>query len=336
MKKIIVSLIALQLFAFSIGAQTTDREKLKNLNLQVVINFKAGNVDGALTLAKQAIELSSKVSATDSETAAAYFNLGTLYRFKNKYKEATENLQKALSIYQLDPAKNGRSLAKTLHISADVYALDGDEKKAVETYKLAYTTAETAFGKDSKEILPFLKSMSDVYIYEMNWDAAQESFVRRHNILTKNLPDDKKQRQQVEDDFYCFVHGHFDRDETFVRNKKFWESVQSDKEKKLGVGELVGKGKLVSGGVVNSTATYLAKPAYPSSARERRVSGVVPVRVTIDEGGKVIEARAICGDWDLRRVSEAAARASSFTPTLLQGQPVKVTGIIVYNFVAPR
>jgi len=29
-----------------------------------------------------------------------------------------------------------------------------------------------------------------------------------------------------------------------------------------------------------------------------------------------------------------AARASKFTPTKLSGQPVKVSGVIIYNFVA--
>lgn len=332
MKKIILSLIALQLFAFSIGAQTTDGEKLRQLNLQVVTNFKAGNIDDALTLAKQAVELSSKVSPTDSETAAAYFNLGTLYRFKKKYKESAENLQKALSIYQLDPAKNEKSLAKTLHILADVYALDGDEKKAVENYKLAYTTAETAFGKNSKEILLYLESMSDVYIYDKKYDEAEETFIRRYQILAKNSPDDSKRIQQVKDDFYCFVNQNFSPKEMLERDKKFWEVVKTEEEKKWAK---IGA-RVVSGGVVNSKAQNLVKPAYPASARSRRASGAVPVRVTIDENGNVIEAKAICGDRDLRGASEEAAKASKFSPTLLQGQPVKVTGIIVYNYVAPR
>ena len=59
------------------------------------------------------------------------------------------------------------------------------------------------------------------------------------------------------------------------------------------------------------------------------------VRVQIDEAGNVTRTKAICsGDDDLRIVSEEAARKSKFTPTFLDGEAVKVTGIIVYNFVA--
>jgi len=91
--------------------------------------------------------------------------------------------------------------------------------------------------------------------------------------------------------------------------------------------------KAVSGGVLNSKATSLVKPEYPEAARAVKAGGAVNVQVTIDEEGNVISATAVSGHPLLRAASESAARASKFSPTLLQGVPVKVTGIIVYNFV---
>jgi len=35
----------------------------------------------------------------------------------------------------------------------------------------------------------------------------------------------------------------------------------------------------------------------------------------------------------LQNAAERAARSARFSPTLLGGQPVKVSGVIVYNFV---
>lgn len=93
--------------------------------------------------------------------------------------------------------------------------------------------------------------------------------------------------------------------------------------------------KTVSGGVVNSKATNLVKPSYPAAARAVRAGGAVNVQVTISETGSVISASAVSGHPLLRGAAESAARASRFSPTLLSGQPVKVTGVIVYNFVAP-
>jgi TonB family protein len=89
----------------------------------------------------------------------------------------------------------------------------------------------------------------------------------------------------------------------------------------------------VSGGVLNGKATNLVKPEYPKSALAVRASGAVNVQVTIDEEGKVISASAVSGHPLLRAAAVKAARESTFPPTRLSGQPVKVTGIIVYNFV---
>ena len=36
----------------------------------------------------------------------------------------------------------------------------------------------------------------------------------------------------------------------------------------------------------------------------------------------------------LRAAAQGAAMASKFSPTKLSGQPVKVNGVIIYNFVA--
>ena len=90
----------------------------------------------------------------------------------------------------------------------------------------------------------------------------------------------------------------------------------------------------ISEGVLNGKATYLAKPPYPPIARAARASGAVTVQVLVDEGGNVISAKATSGHPLLRDSAVSAARASKFSPTKLSGQPVKVSGVIIYNFVA--
>jgi len=91
--------------------------------------------------------------------------------------------------------------------------------------------------------------------------------------------------------------------------------------------------KTISGGVVNGKATNLVKPPYPAAARAVRAAGAVNVQVTIDESGNVISASAVSGHPLLRAAAVQAARSSKFSPTMLSGQAVKVTGVIVYNFV---
>lgn len=88
----------------------------------------------------------------------------------------------------------------------------------------------------------------------------------------------------------------------------------------------------VTGGVVNGKAINLPKPAYPPAARAIRASGAVNVQVLIDENGRVVSAQAVSGHPLLRAAAESAARQARFNPTMLSGQPVKVSGTIVYNF----
>ena len=90
----------------------------------------------------------------------------------------------------------------------------------------------------------------------------------------------------------------------------------------------------ISGGVLNGKAISLPKPAYPAIARAAHASGTVVVQVLIDENGSVVSAHAVSGHPLLQAVAVGAARQARFSPTKLSGQPVKVTGVIQYNFVA--
>lgn len=90
--------------------------------------------------------------------------------------------------------------------------------------------------------------------------------------------------------------------------------------------------KTVSAGVVNSKALILSKPVLSKEVKKKKIYGEVQVKVLIDEQGKVVSAEAIKGPEELRQFAVDAALGSRFTPTLLSGNFVKVTGVIVYNF----
>ncbi|HVF88118.1 MAG TPA: TonB family protein [Pyrinomonadaceae bacterium] len=90
--------------------------------------------------------------------------------------------------------------------------------------------------------------------------------------------------------------------------------------------------KPVSGGLLNGRATNLPMPVYPEIAKRARTTGMVTVEVVIDATGKVIAAKAVSGPSMLHQAAERAATQARFSPTLLSGQPVKVAGVINYNF----
>jgi TonB family protein len=91
----------------------------------------------------------------------------------------------------------------------------------------------------------------------------------------------------------------------------------------------------INGGVLNGKALSLPRPPYPPAAMAVRAEGPVVIQITIDENGDVISAAAVSGHPLLRAAAVEAARAAKFSPTLLSGQPVKVSGVLTYNFVAP-
>jgi len=77
-------------------------------------------------------------------------------------------------------------------------------------------------------------------------------------------------------------------------------------------------------------------PSYPEEAKKDKIEGEVTVVITIGDEGNVIYAKAKRGPEPLHRASEAAALKARFKPTLLNGKPVKVSGIMTYNFVLDK
>lgn len=88
----------------------------------------------------------------------------------------------------------------------------------------------------------------------------------------------------------------------------------------------------ISVGQLNAKAVALPKPVYPDTARRMRIEGEVRVSVLVDESGRVVSARAENGHALLREAAVVAARQAKFTPSQFSGQPVRVSGFVIYNF----
>ncbi len=84
--------------------------------------------------------------------------------------------------------------------------------------------------------------------------------------------------------------------------------------------------------ILNSQALLLPKPNYPIIAKQAGVQGTVSVQVMIDETGKVISAKGT-GHPLLVPEAQRAALQARFSPTIVGETPVKVSGVITYNFI---
>ena len=87
-----------------------------------------------------------------------------------------------------------------------------------------------------------------------------------------------------------------------------------------------------SSGALSASALKRVEPRYPDDAKAAGIKGAVIIEVTIDEEGKVIEARPLSGQDALKQAAVDAAMQWVFAPTTLSGVPVKVIGTITFNF----
>jgi TonB family protein len=91
--------------------------------------------------------------------------------------------------------------------------------------------------------------------------------------------------------------------------------------------------KPVDGGVLNSKTLTMPQPKYPEEARKAKIGGRVTVKVLIDEKGNLVSAEAIDGPEALRASAVEAAKKAKFTLTLIGTRPVRVSGVLTYDFV---
>jgi TonB family protein len=103
-----------------------------------------------------------------------------------------------------------------------------------------------------------------------------------------------------------------------------------------GASIIVDGGEKSLGAVSWGNAVTRVQPRYPVAAKRMNASGMVEVKITISEFGRVIEAKAISGHPLLLEAAENAARQWLFEPATLKGSPVVTQQILTFDFKAPQ
>jgi TonB family protein len=341
MKNLFLSLIVLLLTATSAAyaqkspdSDAAARADLQKTNAEIVRLFQEKKYDEALPLAQKAVRQSEQIfGKNDLETARAWRNLGFVQNFKNDAQAAENSFETALGIYKKIPdldKPNGAILAEMLEALAFIKyrrRLDSAESE----YELALSWREKSDGVDSIKTAKSLSALANISYWQKDYKKSARLFQRLLEVLAKNSAasgDDMAlayyrtecsfKKAGMEDEFEPLRAKYADRIEirTTAENLPKWSTA-----------------KIVKSGVVNGKAINLAKPAYPSEAKQALAQGTVHVQVIIDEQGNVIYACAMKSDhYTLTEAAETAAYRSKFAPTLIDGKPVKITGALIYNF----
>jgi protein TonB len=91
-------------------------------------------------------------------------------------------------------------------------------------------------------------------------------------------------------------------------------------------------GSPVSVGSLALKAKQRVSPSYPPIARSARISGVVTVYLVVNEKGDVESVERTIGPVQLQQAATDAARRWKFSPTVVDGQPIRVAGFLSFNF----
>ncbi len=84
-------------------------------------------------------------------------------------------------------------------------------------------------------------------------------------------------------------------------------------------------------GALNDLATSLPPPDA-EAAKAANESGTVTVEVIVNEKGEVSTMSVVSGPTSLWRTAGEAARKARFDPPLYNGKPVKIAGVLTYEF----
>jgi TonB family protein len=110
------------------------------------------------------------------------------------------------------------------------------------------------------------------------------------------------------------------------------DNKESKKEDTKTTPETVDANSPLNVGSMLEFAVQKTNPVYPPTARTMRQTGVVRLEVVVDEQGKVTAVQNMSGPALLQGAAKDAVRKWKFKPFLRDGQPVKATGFLSFNF----
>jgi len=311
-----------------------------SLSLQIVQLYEAGKFDEALPLAERALKLREEADGREHQSVAqALRNLGAIYHSKSKLDKARQLYKRALSIYEKNPTPNRTNIYNLLDALGilERFAFN-NFTAAIENYERSLALKQSSLGAEHEDVIKTLYELAELYELLGRNDKALATHRRLIGIMEKREATKPDDLILALNRFVCLSERLKMKTETAEAERRVEEIMareeakreQETKEALPGV--QISGGELVQSGMINGRAISKPQPHYPAEAKRLRISGTVKIFVIVDETGRVIEAYP-CGHPLLSEAALRAAYRARFTPPLLDGKPVKVTGFITYNFV---
>ena len=301
--------------------QKASLAEASTLTKRVLALHSARKFDEAIPLAQRAVELRQSVLGERNPLVAESFsNLGVLYVAKQDFDRGEKQFRTALMIYE-----SGSALTENMGYVLDSLALlrwrVRDYDKAEAYAKRAIDLKEKVHGEQTAQLIETLSIIVKIYDSAGRTTERNDSLLRWISILEKGKYSPSDPQALVR--YRCAL----------LEGKQTPDVVEMARRIEALLKWDPSNSGSSSVGVLNGRALSLPKPEYPVEARASREDGLVVVEVEIDECGNVASAKATSGSPTLRRVCELSAKRARFTPTMVNGFPIKIVGIIQYHFV---
>ena len=217
-------------------------------------------------------------------------------------------------------------------LSAQVVKLyqSGKFDDALPLAERALALREKVLGSDNELVAAALRNLAEVQLAKKRNKEAEATYEKYLSVYGKVLGETNSNFINALDRYVCLLVGINRRDKALeiqnrlykLDNKFDYDDTGKTPAKNL---EMAG---LMLGKIVN-----LPRPNYLAEAKQAGISGSVVFKITVDETGKVVAAKALCGHPLLVKGAETSIQQAQYKPTIISGQPVKVTGVAIYNFV---
>ena len=304
------------------AASSPALEEASQLNQQAVKLHQEGKSAEAIPLAKKALKLREEALGQNHELVGiTLFNLGSFHYSAQQYLEAESPYKRALQVYEATYGAEDDRLSVLLVRLGWIQHFKSAVSQAEGYFNRHLSLAEKNHSQEHVNVEAALISLGQFQEKIGKPEKAIPFMIRAIAIQEKLYGEIHKNTADTVEKCACLM--------AITNNAK--GGAYLDRAMRI-QSELATGVAPVSPKVLQGVATHKEAPEYPSAAKAARLSGTIIVKVLIGEDGTVIEATRLCGPDLLAPGAVNAARKWRFKPSVVNGNPTKVNGLLTFNF----
>ena len=211
----------------------------------------------------------------------------------------------------------------------------GEYEKALPLANRVLLLREKVLGPDDWLVAEALRNLSELFSAMEKPKEAMTAYQRYLTVFEKTMDAYGPEMIDVLDRYVCLLlddGGRAARRDTALEIQKRLYRLENGFD--FNEADNLPAKRLATGGLLINKRIKSPSPRYPRDFMNSRFSGLMIVKMRVDEQGNVTSAKRVCGYPGFSRAAEEATLKARYSPTLVSGKAVKVTALAVYEFWA--